>query len=245
MSQDRSGGSEPQRDTERVEIKRASTWGFSNEVRVKLSAAYDALYRDPEEAVKELRLAVSLAEILGAAASSGGGEELRAAAAELSRFTQEVQNRTRVNPDDLSGPGAAVTLGIARVQLAEARAGLERGDESMFAYSLDSAAANLLQAHVYRKQAPGEDAARAIFNADRLAEQVEALIHPTTQQGGVFAVSVPEEDTDTEDIGLLEDAGGGDGGGEDRSMAEKIPSIAAEVLDALDTALNAAAQASN
>ena len=239
LAQNNQGGSNPQRDTERVEIKRSSTWGFSNEVRAQLSSAYEHMYSDPEEAINELQLATGMAEILAATATAGGGEELRKAAAELSRFTQEVQNRTRVNPDDLSGPGAAVALGIARVQLAEARAGLDRGDESMFAYSLDSAAANLLQAHVYLKQAPGEDAAEAIYNADRLGEQVEALIHPTTQQGGAFAVSVPEEDTDTEDIQLLE----GTAGGSDGSVAAQIPQVAPQVLDALREALDAAASA--
>ena len=234
-------GSNPsaQRDTERVEIKRSSTWGFSNEVRAQLSSAYEHMYSDPEEAVNELQLAVGLTEILAATASSGGGEELKKAAEELSRFAQQVHLRTRVNPDDLSGPGAKVALGIARVQLAEARAGLDRGDESMFAYSLDSAAANLLQAHVYLKQAPDEDAAEAIHNADRLGEQVESLIHPTTQQGGTHGVSIPEEKSDTEDIELLEGTGGGN------SMAAQIPKIAPEVLDALRSALDAAAKAAD
>ena len=224
------------RDTERVEIKRASTWGFSEEVRQYLSKAYEDLYAKPESAVEDLQIAVGMSEILAAASSSAEGEELMQAAQELSRFAQRVQLRQEVNPEELSRPGAAVTLAIAKVQFAEAQKGLERGDESMVAYSLGSAADNLLQTHIYLKQAPGEDAAKAIYNADRLANQIKTLIEPTTQQGGQYAVTTPEEKSDTEDIQLL-DADAQTAGGQ-MGVASQIPQVAPEIMQALGDAID-------
>jgi hypothetical protein len=240
------------RDTERVEIKRSSTWGFSNEVRNYLSDAYQSMYANPEDAANDLMIAVGMAEILAATAGSDGSE-LSQAIDELSRFSQKVQMGMVTNPDALSGPASKVVLGIAKLQWMEAQRGVEMGDESMVGYSLDSAAVNLLQAHIYLKKNPDEQTAQAIFNAGRLAAQVKSLIEPTTQQGAKFAVTIPEEQGDVEDIRLLEGgdeydqaqlASGETNGQKDKvNVADQIPMIAPDVVKALGDAIKEAQEA--
>ena len=241
-----------QGDMAPITIKRSDTWGFSNEVREYLSGAYEAMYEDPERAIEKLNIAVNLSNILAAAAQDGPGkQQLEEAAADLSRFAQRVQNRQIANPDKLGEPSAKVTLAIAQVQFDDARRGLERGEESAVAYSLDSAAANLLQAHVYLKKDPPEQVAKAAYNAARLGKQLKSLIEPTTQQGGSYAVTVPEEKSDTEGSTILDNAqvAGGRQGGQtqqgdaEKSVAGQIPQVTPQVLDELGRAIEQSAQA--
>ena len=243
--------SEDAKDLQTVEIKRSSTWGFSNEVRRYLSDAYEDMYANPEEAIEDLKLAVGMTEILAAATTPGGeSDALKQAAQDLSRFAQKVENRQVANPDELGGPSAAVVLAIAKAQHAEAERGLEEGDESAVAYSLDSAADNLFQAHVYLKKAPSEDVGKAIYNAHRLGTQLKSLIERTTQQGGTYVVTIPEEKGDTEDIAILDGSGEAqqagsrqDGQGGEPNVADQIPQIAPEIVEALGDAIDSASQA--
>ena len=238
-------------DMAMVSIKRSSTWGFSNQVRELMSEAYEKMYSDPEVAIEKLDLAAGMTQILSAASSTDEGKQaLDEAAAKLSEFAQKVQNRQVVNPDDLSRPAAQVALAIAASQHSEAKAALGRGEESGVAYSLESAADNLLQAHVYLKKQPTDDVAKAIYNADRLGRQLVALIEPTTQQGGQYAVTTPEEKSDYEDSTLLDNAqtaagrvGGQDDQGGDQSVAAQIPAVTPQVIDALGQAIDSSKQA--
>ena len=252
MSQRQSQQQADAKDMAEVTIKRSSTWGFSNEVRKYLADAYEDMYKDPEESVSDLKLATNMVEILAAACEDEqGSQALQDAADELSRFTQKLENRQIANPDDLSQPGAAVVLAIAKAQFLEAQKGLEEADESAVGYSLDSAADNLLQAHVYLKKQPSEESARAIFNAHRLGTQIKSLVEATTQQGDPYTVAIPEEQGDVEKVGVLDSAqiasarSGGSGGEaeQDLGAAGQIPQIAPEIIEALGTAIEEAASA--
>ena len=141
-----------------------------------------------------------------------------------------------------------MVLAIAKAQHAEAERGLEEGDESAVAYSLDSAADNLFQAHIYLKKAPDEATAKAIYNGHRLGSQLVALIERTTQQGGQYGVTIPEEKGDTEDIAILqaggeaETAGSRQNQGGKPNVADQIPQVAPEVVQALGDAIDSAMQ---
>ena len=224
------------RDTARtVEIKRSSVWGFSNEVRRYLSDAYKDMYSKPEEAAEDMGIAVSMVEILSAAAEPGQARQaLQQAADELSRLEQRVTNRQALNPEkDLAPVFARTAFALAKAQTLDARDGLERQEASAFGYSLESAANNLHQALIYQhaEEVP-ESVSRAIYNADRLGDQVEAMLHPTTQQGGHYTVSLPEEKSDSEGRNLLQQQGDAD------TPSNRIASAAPRVLSELEEAVS-------
>ena len=245
QSQQQQSQSAEQRDTEMVSIKRSATYGLSNEVPRYLSDAYEDMYKAPEEATEDMMIASNFLEMLAAASEGEGRTALKEAADEISRTRQKVQNRQLLNPEDLSKPFAQASLAIAVAQHAEAEAGLGRGDESAVAYSLNSAADNLQQSLIYMKKNPSDDVAKAIYNADRLGGQLKKLVEPTTQQGSQFAVSIPEEKSDAEDVGILDGAqtasaqqGGQNGqSGGKMNVAQQIPTIAPEVVAQLGSAI--------
>ena len=228
-------------DTARtVEIKRSSTWGFSEEVRKYLSDSYEDMYKHPEEAAEDMMIASNMLDILAAAAPEGASRQrLMGAAQEVSRVRQRVQNNQALDPErDLAPPFARATLAIAMAQAEDAQRNLADADESGFGYSLESAADNLRQTLIYSHSEGevGDSVARAIFNANRLGEQVTAMLHPTTQQGAQFTVTIPEEASDTENPRVLE-AGDENGAMDKQNVAQMIDDAAPKVMQELQAAL--------
>ena len=224
-------------DRGEVRIKRSSTWGLSEEVRYALSDAYEKMYSDPEKAIDKLKFATNLTEILAAAAPEGEARQgMERAADDLGTFARGVERRQITNPDDLGKPGAAVTFAIARAQYVDAKRGMERDGEERLAYSLDSAAANLLQTHIYLKNTPSESVAKAAYDAAHLGAQLKSLVEPTTQ----------EDSNGDKPLDTVQLAGGEQkADGLSARLSAAIPQVMKQLGDALDETAKAVKQATD
>lgn len=216
-------------------VEQSVLWGLAEEAREHMVHARELLLGQPEQAADELMVASNHLQLQAAGARGDAKQDLEQAAVELSKLRQRVANRQIVHPDQLDQTLAQASLALAAHAQNQAQFGIETNNEAAAGYGLRFAARSLQQALAFERRQPNEQTSRAIFNAHRLGEQLIALIHPTTGQGGELAVTAREEASDFERSRALEE---GRRDRADRTVAGEIPQIAPDVVHSLGEAID-------
>jgi hypothetical protein len=119
-------------------------------------------------------------------AASGGGwgdtrdQGLWRAAEDLRDLAMRIEYRQVLTRDELREPFARASIAMASFYQRAAKSGFDRQDAEETGYTLKGAAEYLAAAHAFGQQRPSAQTSRALFDADRLGEQIIRLSKPTT-----------------------------------------------------------------
>jgi hypothetical protein len=126
---------------------------------------------------------------LGAYQASGAGDwsntrdqNLWRAAEDLRELAMKIEYKQVLTKDELREPFSKAALSMAAFYHKAAEAGLKRQDEEQTGYTLKGAADYFAAAHAFGQRKPTPEVSRAIFDSDRLANQIVKLSKPTTLQ---------------------------------------------------------------
>jgi hypothetical protein len=121
-------------------------------------------------------------------AASGGDwshtrdQGLWRAAEELRDLAMRIEYRQVLTRDELRQPFERASIAMASFYQRAAKEGFDRQDPEETGYTLKGAADYLAAAHAFGQQRPTAATSRALFDADRLGEQIIKLSKPTTVQ---------------------------------------------------------------
>lgn len=126
---------------------------------------------------------------IGAYQASTGGDwsntrdqGLWRAAEDLRELAMRIEYKQVLTRDELREPFARAATSMAAFYQKAAENGLQRQDEEQTGYTLKGAAEYLAAAHAFAQRKPTPETSRAIFDGERLANQIVKLSKPTTLQ---------------------------------------------------------------
>jgi hypothetical protein len=119
------------------------------------------------------------------AASGGNWSDTRdqglwRAAGELRDLAMRIEYKQVLTKDELRAPFERASVAMASFYQRAAKSGFDRQDLAETGYTLKGAAEYLAAAHAFGQERPTAATSRALFDADRLGEQIIKLSKPTT-----------------------------------------------------------------
>jgi hypothetical protein len=178
---------------------------------------------------------------IGAYQASTGGDwsntrdqGLWRAAEDLRELAMKIEYKQVLTKDELREPFARAATSMAAFYQKAAESGLQRQDEEQTGYALKGAAEYLAAAHAFGQRRPTPETSRAIFDGERLANQIVKLSKPTTLQKDQKNDTARTADAS----GDLNDAARTAGGRQPN--AQSIPQEAGQVISNLGDAIRQA-----